>query len=110
MPPLLEIDQLKIDARKDDGSLMPIIKGVSFSVERGEVVALIGESAMLDKTAQPVNALTAAFAKDGRKVDYYNVVEETSHLETMLKHSNGTRKVPVIVEGDAVTIGFEGGT
>jgi peptide/nickel transport system ATP-binding protein len=44
MPPLLEVDQLRIDARRDDGSLMPIVKGVSFSVGRGEVVALIGES------------------------------------------------------------------
>ena len=44
MASLLEVDQLKIDARKDDGSLTPIVKGVSFNVERGEVVALIGES------------------------------------------------------------------
>ncbi|MCZ6774192.1 MAG: ABC transporter ATP-binding protein, partial [Proteobacteria bacterium] len=44
MPKLLEVDRLKIDARKDDGSLLPIVKGVSFGVERGEVVALIGES------------------------------------------------------------------
>jgi len=28
----------------------------------------------------------------------------------MLKYSNGTRKVPIIVEGEAVTIGFEGDT
>jgi len=28
----------------------------------------------------------------------------------MLKHSNGVRKVPVIVEGGDVTIGFDGGT
>ena len=38
MPALLEVDRLKIDARKDDGSLLPIVKGVSFSVERGEVL------------------------------------------------------------------------
>jgi hypothetical protein len=38
------------------------------------------------------------------------VVKETRHLETMLAYSKGTRKVPVIVEGEAVTIGFEGGT
>jgi hypothetical protein len=28
----------------------------------------------------------------------------------MLKYSNGTRKVPIIVEGERVTIGFEGDT
>jgi hypothetical protein len=38
------------------------------------------------------------------------VVEVVGYLETMLKYSNGTRKVPVIVEGETVTIGFEGDT
>jgi len=28
----------------------------------------------------------------------------------MLKHSNGARKIPVIVEDGDVTIGFDGGT
>ena len=31
-------------------------------------------------------------------------------MDTMLKHSNGARKVPIIVEGEKVTIGFDGGT
>jgi peptide/nickel transport system ATP-binding protein len=44
MQALLEIDRLKIDARQDDGGLLPIVKEVSFNVKRGEVVALIGES------------------------------------------------------------------
>ena len=30
MPALLEVDRLKIDARKDDDSLSPIVKSVSF--------------------------------------------------------------------------------
>jgi len=38
------------------------------------------------------------------------VIKDAKHLDTMLKHSNGARKVPVIVEGDTVTIGFDGGT
>jgi hypothetical protein len=38
------------------------------------------------------------------------VVKEARHLETMLAYSNGTRKVPVIVEGETVCIGFEGRT
>jgi len=43
-------------------------------------------------------------------VDYIDVKSGTEHLNTMLKHTNGVRKVPVIVEGDAVTIGYKGGT
>lgn len=44
MSSLLEVDDLRISARKDDGTLAPIVKGVSFNVAPGEVVALIGES------------------------------------------------------------------
>jgi len=29
-------------------------------------------------------------------------------LDAMLKYSDGSRKVPVIVEGDKITIGFNG--
>ena len=44
MQPLVEIDQLKIEARNDNGGLVPIVNEVSFNVQPGEVVALIGES------------------------------------------------------------------
>lgn len=44
MQPLLEIDRLKIEARNDNGGLVPIVNEVSFNVQPGEVVALIGES------------------------------------------------------------------
>ena len=44
MTALLEVDNLQIGARQDDGSILPIVKGVSFNVAPGEVVALIGES------------------------------------------------------------------
>ena len=65
------------------------------------------------KDAWPyTRAARAAFAKDkdDRQVDYYDVVKETRHLETLLEYSKGTRKVPIIVEGETVTIGFEGDT
>ena len=62
MPALLEVDRLTIDARKDDGGLTPIVKGVSFKVERGEVVALIGESGS-GKTTIALSAL--GYAKPG---------------------------------------------
>ena len=56
MSVLLEVDDLKISARRDDDSLLPIVKGVSFSVARGEVVALIGESGS-GKTTIALSAL-----------------------------------------------------
>jgi len=56
MTALLEVDDLKISARRDDDSLLPIVKGVSFNVARGEVVALIGESGS-GKTTIALSAL-----------------------------------------------------
>ena len=56
MSPLLAVDELKISARKDDGDLTPIVKGVTFNVARGEVVALIGESGS-GKTTIALSAL-----------------------------------------------------
>ena len=66
---------------------------------------------LFGKDAWPfTRAAREAFAKEGRQVDYYDVVKESKHLDTMLKHSRGARKVPVIVEGHTVTIGFDGKT
>ena len=59
---LLEVDDLKIQARKDDGTPIPIVKGVSFEVKQGEVVALIGESGS-GKTTISLAAL--AYCKPG---------------------------------------------
>jgi len=36
------------------------------------------------------------------------VLEDADALQTMLKHSDGARRVPVIVDQGAVTIGFNG--
>lgn len=44
----------------------------------------------------------------GDKAIYVDVVREKDKLEEMLKHSDGVRKVPVIVEGDKVEIGYGG--
>lgn len=58
----MEVDDLKIQARKEDGTPIPIVKGVSFNVEQGEVVALIGESGS-GKTTISLAAL--AYCKPG---------------------------------------------
>jgi glutaredoxin len=63
------------------------------------------------KDAWPfTRAAREAFAKEGRQFEYFDVIQEPDHLETMLQYSKGSRKVPVIVEGENVTIGFEGKT
>ena len=40
--------------------------------------------------------------------EYVNVQKDQTGLERMLKHSKGSREVPVIVEDDKVTIGYGG--
>jgi len=46
--------------------------------------------------------------KKGKEVEYFDVLSNADKLNTMLKYSDGTRKVPVIVEQGNVTIGFNG--
>jgi glutaredoxin len=44
----------------------------------------------------------------GDRAIFVNVDEDPESLEKMLSLSGGKRQVPVIVEGDKVTIGFQG--
>lgn len=50
------------------------------------------------------------FAARGVAFEYVNVKKDAAGLQRMLEYSRGRRLVPVIVEGDRVTIGFAGGT
>ncbi len=61
---VFEAVDLKINAVRDDKSELPIVKGVSFKVRRGEVVALIGESGS-GKTTISLSAL--GYCKPGLK-------------------------------------------
>jgi glutaredoxin len=45
---------------------------------------------------------------DFGNAEYYDVKTDHSKLDEMLIHSNGQRQVPVIVEGDKVTVGYGG--
>ena len=40
--------------------------------------------------------------------EYINVLQDDDKLQQMLKHSNGRRQIPVIVEAGKVTVGFGG--
>ena len=44
MTPLLQIEDLWVEGQPPDGNWMSIVKGVSLTVDRGEVLALIGET------------------------------------------------------------------
>ncbi len=55
-------------------------------------------------------AAREAYAKQDKDVEYIDVFAGNEKMDAMLKYSKGKRKVPVIVEGETVTIGFNGGT
>jgi peptide/nickel transport system ATP-binding protein len=44
MNKLVQVSGLRVVARKDDGTDVTIVKGIDFSIAKGEVLALIGES------------------------------------------------------------------
>lgn len=44
MNPLVQVSGLRVVARNDDGIDIAIVKGIDFSIGKGEVLALIGES------------------------------------------------------------------
>lgn len=45
---------------------------------------------------------------NGEPFEYVNVKKDPGQLKRMLAFTHGRREVPVIVEGDKVTIGFGG--
>lgn len=62
MAELFEIDNLQIAYRKEDGTPVEIVKGVSFKVKAGQVVALIGESGSGKST---ISLATMAYCRPG---------------------------------------------
>ena len=61
---VFETRDLKINALRDDGTELPIVKGVDFKVRRGEVVALIGESGSGKTT---ISLASLGYCKPGLK-------------------------------------------
>ena len=59
---LFEVKDLRISATNDDGVEIPIVKGVTFDIHEGEVVALIGESGSGKTT---ISLASLAYTKPG---------------------------------------------
>ena len=54
------------------------------------------------------NAAREAYAKKNVEVEYVDVQANDDDMKAMLELSDGNRRVPVIVEGEKVAIGFGG--
>lgn len=50
------------------------------------------------------------YTNRGIPFEYINVKKSKDGMKEMLEYSSGRREVPVIVEGNKVTVGFGGGT
>ena len=77
---VFEAKNLCINAVRDDGSELPIVKGVDFQVREGEVVALIGESGS-GKTTIALSAL--GYCKPGLKISEGNTLLFDQDLSAM---------------------------
>ena len=65
MTALLQINDLRMEGRRPEGHWMPIVKGVSVEVQRGEVLALIGESGAGKST---IALSSLAYARPGCRI------------------------------------------
>ena len=71
MDSLLTVDDLWVEARQVDQGFAPIVKGVSFSVARGEILALIGESGSGKST---IALATMGYSRPGCRISRGAVV------------------------------------
>ena len=56
------------------------------------------------------NAAREAIAKQGKEIEYIDVLLKEDNLKKMLQYSDGRRNIPVIIEDGNVSIGFKGRT
>ena len=90
MTALLTIDDLQIEGRRNTRSAYtPIVKGVSLALERGEVLALIGESGAGKST---IALASMGYAKPGCRFAGGSVhFDGTSVLDLTLEQKRAMR-------------------
>ena len=69
----------------------------------GKTVVIYGKN-----SCPYTQAARREYSNQDVSLEYKDVLTDNAHMEEMLQHSKGKRLVPVIVEGDKVTIGFGG--
>jgi peptide/nickel transport system ATP-binding protein len=89
MSALLRIEDLWVEGRPPGGEYAPILKGVSISVSRGEVLALIGESGSGKSTT---SLATLGYARPGCRITSGQVfLNETDILNLAPEQKRGIR-------------------
>jgi len=80
MANLVEIRDLKVEAKTDSGRVVEIIKGVDFEIAKGEIVALIGESG----SGKTTIALTLmGHAREGCRISGGQVMVDGRDMATL---------------------------
>ena len=78
---------------------------------RGLITKMADVTLIFGKDSCPyTSAAREDYAREGKKFEYLNVIQDRSQLKRMLEFSKGVREVPVIVEDGRVTIGYNGGS
>ncbi|SDF95746.1 ABC transporter ATP-binding protein [Alloyangia pacifica] len=85
--PLVSVRDLRIGATTDAGRKVEIIKGVSFDIEPGEIVALIGESGS-GKTTIALSLM--GHTRTGCRIDGGNIRLGTSEITAMSERARAS--------------------
>lgn len=103
MTDILSITDLQVQGRPPGGQYVPIVNGVSFSVKKGEVVALIGESGSGKST---ISLAAMGFARPGCRISGGKVVlngRDIMALAPQERHALRGREVAYVAQSAAAS-------
>jgi len=103
MTDIFSITDLQVQGRPPGGQYVPIVNGVSFSVKKGEVVALIGESGSGKST---ISLAAMGFARPGCRISGGKVVlngRDIMALAPQERHVLRGREVAYVAQSAAAS-------